>query len=217
MARKLPIPNGRLDGALDANSMRIVNLMEPMSGDDAATKKYVDGKMAKDGLSAYEVAVKNGFSGTEADWLKCLKGEDGASGLSAYEIAVRGGFSGTIEQWLESLNGKDGKDADEQQIEIFKRYVVARPLADGQTYQLEDCAMNVVDLPTSGEFTFVFPPRTGERVRDFVLKLNVTADPLPTVRFVKHATDDSPPRFEGEDGWSDLELGVNFFGFTESS
>lgn len=52
MARKLPIPNGRLDGALDANGQRIVNLVDPMSGDDAATKAYVD---ASDAASAVEL------------------------------------------------------------------------------------------------------------------------------------------------------------------
>ena len=29
------------------------------------------------GLSAYEIAVKNGFEGTEAEWLESLRGEDG--------------------------------------------------------------------------------------------------------------------------------------------
>lgn len=32
------------------------------------------------GLSAYEVAVKNGFDGTEKEWLASLKGEPGADG-----------------------------------------------------------------------------------------------------------------------------------------
>lgn len=31
---------------------------------------------AKDGLSAYEIAVKNGFDGTEEEWLASLKGKD---------------------------------------------------------------------------------------------------------------------------------------------
>lgn len=34
-----------------------------------------DGKDGKDGLSAYEIAVKNGFEGTEQEWLESLKGE----------------------------------------------------------------------------------------------------------------------------------------------
>ena len=32
------------------------------------------------GLSAYEIAVKNGFEGTEVEWLKSLKGDPGADG-----------------------------------------------------------------------------------------------------------------------------------------
>lgn len=38
------------------------------------------GSSGKDGLSAYEVAVANGFSGTEAEWLESLKGKDGKDG-----------------------------------------------------------------------------------------------------------------------------------------
>lgn len=34
----------------------------------------------KDGKSAYEVAVKNGFEGTEAEWLASLKGDKGDTG-----------------------------------------------------------------------------------------------------------------------------------------
>ncbi len=36
-----------------------------------------DGKDGEDGLSAYQIAVLNGFQGTEAQWLESLKGEDG--------------------------------------------------------------------------------------------------------------------------------------------
>lgn len=34
------------------------------------------------GLSAYDIAVKNGFVGTEVEWLASLKGEKGDQGLS---------------------------------------------------------------------------------------------------------------------------------------
>lgn len=37
------------------------------------------GQKGDDGLSAYEVAVENGFVGTESDWLESLKGADGTS------------------------------------------------------------------------------------------------------------------------------------------
>jgi hypothetical protein len=72
------------------------------------------GPAGPEGLSAYEVAVTNGYAGTEAEWLESLNGADGkdgaqgAAGLSAYEIAVTEGYSGTESEWLESLNGADG-------------------------------------------------------------------------------------------------------------
>ena len=35
----------------------------------------------KDGESAYEIALKNGYEGTEAEWVESLKGENGNSGV----------------------------------------------------------------------------------------------------------------------------------------
>ena len=43
----------------------------------APVVRGVDGK---DGKSAYEVAVENGFIGTEQEWLESLKGEKGETG-----------------------------------------------------------------------------------------------------------------------------------------
>lgn len=77
-----------------------------------ATKGTLTGGLAavfgKDGKSAYDVAVMNGYEGTEAEWLESLNGEDGENGKSAYEIAVYNGFEGTEEEWLESLKGESG-------------------------------------------------------------------------------------------------------------
>jgi len=58
----------------------------------------------RDGASAYEIAVKNGYRGTEQEWLNSL------AGASAYDIAVRNGFRGSEADWLESLRGEDGID-----------------------------------------------------------------------------------------------------------
>lgn len=76
-----------------------------------------------DGLSAYEVALDNGFIGTEAEWLESLVGPQGPPGdgsgggggddASAYEIAVANGFVGTETEWLESLVGADGSDGED--------------------------------------------------------------------------------------------------------
>ena len=48
------------------------------------------------GLSAYEIAVKNGFEGTEQQWLESLKGADGVDGTNGID-----GSNG--------LNGADGQ------------------------------------------------------------------------------------------------------------
>lgn len=51
-------------------------------------------------ITAYGVAVQNGFEGTQEEWLESLEG------LSAYEIALKCGFEGTEQEWLDSLKGK---------------------------------------------------------------------------------------------------------------
>jgi hypothetical protein len=80
------------------------------------------GGSGADGLSAYEIAVNNGFVGTEQEWLDSLEGPQGPQGiqgiqgpigpdgLSAYEVALANGFVGTELQWLASLEGTDGVD-----------------------------------------------------------------------------------------------------------
>lgn len=50
-----------------------------------------------DGLSAYELAVQQGYDGTVQEWL------DSLSGKSAYDIAVENGYSGTEQEWADAL------------------------------------------------------------------------------------------------------------------
>lgn len=60
-------------------------------------------------VSAYSIAVNNGFVGTEEEWLASLKGDPGDS---AYEIAVDHGYEGTEDEWLASLKGDPGEKGD---------------------------------------------------------------------------------------------------------
>ncbi len=55
------------------------------------------GVNGKNGLSAYEIAVENGFVGTVSEWLESLKGVDGLPGKNGID-----GKNGT--------DGKDGRD-----------------------------------------------------------------------------------------------------------
>ena len=59
------------------------------------------------GLSAYEVAVENGFVGTEAEWLESLNGTNGTdgagipSGGTDGQVIVR---AGGVPTWSDRLN-----------------------------------------------------------------------------------------------------------------
>lgn len=83
-------------------------------------------------ITAYGLAVQQGYSGSLDDWLASLKGEKGdpgdvafetlteeqiemlrgPEGLSAYQVAVRRGFIGTADDWLESLVGAPGEKGE---------------------------------------------------------------------------------------------------------
>jgi len=64
------------------------------------------GANGKDGRSAYEIAIENGFVGTVAEWLESLKGRDGKDGLSGKN--GKDGEDGLPGK--DGTNGKDGKD-----------------------------------------------------------------------------------------------------------
>lgn len=49
------------------------------------------------GLSAYAVALNEGFVGSREEWIDTLKGS------SAYEVALDNGFVGSEQEWLDSL------------------------------------------------------------------------------------------------------------------
>ena len=72
-------------------------------------------------LSAYDIAVKNGFTGTEIEWLKSLIGK------SAYELALENGFEGSLTDWLLSLKGEQGLTGQqgEQGIQGLSAYQIA--------------------------------------------------------------------------------------------
>ena len=64
------------------------------------------------GLSAYEIAVKNGFTGTETEWLESLKGTDGKDG----EDGING---------INGADGNDGVNAISSLSEIYDQAVAA--------------------------------------------------------------------------------------------
>ena len=82
---------------------------------------YFNGKDAekpKDGESAYQIAVRNGFKGSEKEWLKSLEPKapedpkEPRNGESAYELAVKDEFKGSVKEYLDSLHGTAGRELD---------------------------------------------------------------------------------------------------------
>lgn len=86
---------------------------------------YFNGKDAekpKDGASAYEIAVRNGFVGSEKEWSDSLKPKDPEKpqlpkdGKNNYELALENGFTGSVTDYLSSLQGGVGAAARELDI-----------------------------------------------------------------------------------------------------
>lgn len=64
---------------------------------------------SQEAITAYEIAVKNGFIGTEAEWLQSLHGADGMDGddlniAEVYAWAQQQGYTGTYAEFLKELN-----------------------------------------------------------------------------------------------------------------
>ena len=113
IARSIPIlpgsicPNGgiTIESGIDDNQDGVLNSTEV---DDL--EAICHGINGTNGISAYELAVANGFVGTEAAWLASLQGINGTDGASAYALAVANGYVGTEAVWLASLQGIKGTD-----------------------------------------------------------------------------------------------------------
>lgn len=83
----------------------------------------------KDGKSAYEIAVENGFVGTEIEWLESLKGADGKDGA----------------------DGQPGKDAPEVDLSNYATKDELQKLEENAAY-LE----NLIKNSTSVSYTVLF-------------------------------------------------------------
>ncbi|MGN0771028.1 MAG: S1C family serine protease [Christensenellales bacterium] len=87
------------------------------------------------GLSAYEIAVKNGFEGTEAQWLESLKGTDGKDGTDGTDGA-------------NGLNGADGQSITIDDLRELYNQEVQESGYSGSFYDfLKDKLDLTVEIP----------------------------------------------------------------------
>ena len=120
----------------DTYQSELDKFLESLSNIDLSsitlTPEQIANLKGENGLSAYQIAVNNGFEGSQSEWLDSLKGSNfsfedltqeqkdtlkGENGLSAYQIAVNNGFEGSESEWLNSLKGSD-TEAFQLPIEI---------------------------------------------------------------------------------------------------
>lgn len=80
----------------------------------------------KNGLSAYELAVEQGYDGSIEEWLKTLNGK------SAYAIAVENGYAGTEEEWNKAVaNVSNQNNAAIKTAEFSSKGELIITLSDG--------------------------------------------------------------------------------------
>ena len=72
--------------------------------------KMQTGANGKDGRSAYEIAIENGFVGTAAEWLESLKGKDGIDGKDGKDGA----------DGLPGKDGTNGKDTIQKKVGLLQ-------------------------------------------------------------------------------------------------
>lgn len=70
-------------------------------------------------ISAYGLAIKQGFDGTLDEWL---------ASLTAYGVAVSQGYKGSVDEWLASLKGEKGDVGDISNVDESLDAVSTRPV-----------------------------------------------------------------------------------------
>ena len=125
----------------DTYQSELDKFLESLSNIDLSsitlTPEQIANLKGENGLSAYQIAVNNGFEGSQSEWLDSLKGSNfsfedltqeqkdtlkGENGLSAYQIAVNNGFEGSQSEWLDSLKGSNFsfEDLTQEQKDTLK-------------------------------------------------------------------------------------------------
>ena len=89
--------------------------------DTASVFYFAKGDKGDQGLSAYEVAVKNGYVGTEKEWLESLKGKDG-TGIEDVYTREQSDERYVRKEEGKGLSSNDYTDADKEKLEVLHNY-----------------------------------------------------------------------------------------------
>ena len=123
------------------------------------------GANGKDGSSAYEIAIENGFVGTAAEWLESLKGKDGIDGKDglpgkdgADGLPGKDGTNG--KDGLPGKDGRDGKDGVSPDLTNYPDTDAVKALIQAAVQPLLQQAhihknLDVLDDLTAGELSLL--------------------------------------------------------------
>ena len=117
------------------------------------------GTNGKDGRSAYEIAIENGFVGTVAEWLESLKGRDGLPGKDGADgLPGKDGTNG--KDGLPGKDGRDGKDGVSPDLTNYPDTDAVKALIQAAVQPLLQQAhvhknLNVLDDLTADELSLL--------------------------------------------------------------
>ena len=92
------------------------------------------------------------------------------------------------------------------------------PTSEGgyNVYVAHDHSINRFTLADATPVKVILPNATDANGRDFIVKVNVTSAEMPTFEIVKPSDAASVGIEAADDGWAELEAGINYFTFTET-
>jgi len=115
------------------------------------------------GLSAYQIAVNNGFVGTEAEWLLSLKGKDGAKGDTGFQgIPGNDGADGSPgakgdtglkgDQGIQGIQGLPGTPAEQPVYTVLSSGTLAMEFATNTCVKITPSATQTftTTVPAAG-------------------------------------------------------------------
>lgn len=216
---------------LNAYDQTIRNVASPELSDDAATKNYVDSEISKIPQPDLTQFYKKSETSSSAEIANAIKNNVQVSavldsGTQIASISVDGVATpiyapdGGAAEW----GSIDGNVEDQRDL-IKVNYPLDNPTASSETvdgvayrrFDIKDHTIATITLSDETPVRIHFPDKPTENFcRDFIVKIKVTSVNIPQVQFVKGQNDTSIGFEYEDDSWATLEVGINYFTFTET-